>query len=160
MSLKKKLKFGVHTIRRFFFPLLVVAVFLYETNFFSDDYAKIPQKLFDNLDIATNNVKKPDEINKDYNPMGSASYNYYNSKPEVLDTILKNLENQQNWQKVSEINKDDFDYILVQYCNKDITISVMLFDDPELYDDVILKVKSNYARRTYCYRTYKKSLKQ
>ncbi len=160
MSLKKKLKFGVRTISQFFFPLLVIIIALVDSNVFRDDYAEIPQKLFDNLDIATNNVKKPDEINKDYNPMGSVSYNYHNSKPEVLDTILKNLENQQNWQKISEINKDDFDYVLVQYCNKDITISVMLFDNPELYDDVILTVESNYARRTYCYRTYKKSLKQ
>ncbi len=131
------------------FGIPVFIMIMLSTNYFNSKYFDIPQMLFDNLNIATKGVKQPHRTMEDYDPMGVVFYDYDNLTPELLTTILNNLQAQKDWQKVPKDKIEYAENTIVEYCNQDILISV-------IQEDMKLSVSSEWSRNSYCYQEYKK----
>ncbi len=129
------------------FGIPVFIMIMLSTNYFNNNYFDIPQMLFDNLNIATKGVKQPHRTIEDYEPMGVVYYDYDNSTSELLASILNNLQAQKDWQKVPKEKIKYAENTIVEYCNKDILISV-------IQEDMKLSVLSEWSRNSYCYQEY------
>ncbi len=147
---------SIHWKWTIFFVIIFLIIAICDRIYFTEKNSKILQKVFNSLDIATRGITQEKTIRKDYNPTVIVWYKYHENIAENFTTILNNLEAQKDWHKVPTDKMESFDYVKVEYCNQDIIVSVMIFDDVKLYDRATLSIQSEWSSGSYCYENYKK----